>query len=58
MFFEFVQTEEGWRVYWGGVDPQLQEPAIEVRPRVRAEEAVEVPVLVAVESDAFRVMAV
>jgi hypothetical protein len=58
MFFEFVQTEEGWRVFWGGVDPQTQESAIEDRPFVFSDETVEVPVLVAVESDALSVMAV
>lgn len=58
MFFEFVQTEQGWRVYWGGVDPQPQEPVIETRPFVFGDDTVEVPVLVAVESDALSVMAV
>jgi hypothetical protein len=58
MFFEFVQTEQGWRIYWGGVDPQTQDTAIEVRPYLCADDTVEVPVLVAVESDALSVMAV
>ncbi len=57
MFFEFIQTEQGWRVYWGGVDPCIKEKAIEVRPLVR-EKSVEAPVLVTVESDALSVMAV
>ena len=56
MFFEFVQTEQGWRVYWGGIDPRIEEKTVEVRPLARAEKAVEAPVLI--ESDALSVMAV
>ncbi len=55
MFFEFVRTEQGWRVYWG-VEACVEAKTVESRPTVCAEETVEG--LILVESDALSPKAV